>query len=134
MLVFCSRYRLHAGGVHNPFISKVGVNGSNICDALRKTCPTRHVFMDFAAQHRDLLDVQFSGMRPMLLHATFKYLVNLEVGVRVRRAVGDATCRGFNAVREGLLCSSSSPGWPGGRPQANQAERLPREAPRRGTE
>ncbi len=76
----CSRYKLHAGGVHNPFISKVGVNGSNICDAMRKSCPTRHVFMDFAAQHRDLLDVQFSGMRPILAHTAYKYLINLEVG------------------------------------------------------
>ncbi len=80
--------------MHNPFISKVGVNGTNICNAVRTTCPTRHVFMDFAAQHRDQLDVTFSGKRPMIAHTAYKYLVNLEVSSRFC-----AVCESLGVVR-----------------------------------
>ncbi|KXZ50186.1 hypothetical protein GPECTOR_17g823 [Gonium pectorale] len=71
-----SRYHLIRNG--NPFVSKLGVNGSRICDKGNRSCRSREAFVRFAAKHRPLIDVNIAGMRPMGFHTHFKYLLNLE--------------------------------------------------------
>ncbi|GLC40227.1 hypothetical protein PLESTM_001017600 [Pleodorina starrii] len=73
-----SHYKLIRGGSGNLFVNKLGVNGTQICDRLNKSCPSRDEFIRFARLHKDMMDVHFSGMRPMSVHARYKYLVNLE--------------------------------------------------------
>lgn len=72
----CRRYNLIVGS--NPFLKKVGPNGSSICK--NKCCPTRQVFATWARNHKDLINVKLGAKVQMIKHTHYKYLVNLEVG------------------------------------------------------